>query len=229
MKLQAKLTLGYVLLATLMVGIISAMDLVNDMEEHFDSTLGRAELLRKVAGSDVTDTLNSQRAKPLREALRDPILTDKLIGLMANAHAILEIAVVDPETKDVLADSLPDRVGEKSEPDPDFRELVQDTGWSEKLRALFGAQNYQLEELLGPPVIALRVVVAPALIRTDIEPALKQKAKVAIVSVIAAIAITFLFSALAFRPLGRLAQQLDLVTRGEYETEKTAGPKAGRR
>src|SRR6202042_2587328 len=32
--------------------------------------------------------------------------------------------------------------------------------------------------------------------------------------------ITFLFSALAFRPLGRLARQLDLVARGEYESDK---------
>ena len=228
MRLQAKLTLGYVLLATLMVGIISAMDLVNNMEEHFESTLDRADTLRRVAAKFVRDALNSQRAKPLREALRDPVLTDNLVDLMANAHAILEIAVVDPETKDVLADSLPGRVGEKSEAYPDFRALVQNTGWNEKLKALFGNDNFQLEERLGPPEMALRVVVTPALIRTDITPALRQKAKVAIVSVIAAIGITFLFSALAFRPLGRLAQQLDLVTRGEYEFDKpVAGTPGG--
>jgi len=225
MRLQAKLTLGYVLLATLMVGLISAMDLVNDMEQHFDSTLARAELLRKVAARYVTETLNSQRAKPLEEALRDPVLTDSLIDLMANAHAILEIAVVDPESKDILADSLPAKVGEPSDAYSDFRTLVQKRAWNDKLKALFGSDNYQLEERLGPPEIALRVVVAPALIRTEIEPALRQKAQVAIFSVIAAVAITFLFSALAFRPLGRLAEQLDLVARGEYEVDKIPSSK----
>jgi signal transduction histidine kinase len=225
MKLQAKLTLGFVLLATLMVSLISAMDLVNNMEQHFDATLERAENFEKFAGKDVTETLNSQRAKPLSEALLDQALTNNLVDLMANAHAILEIAVIDPATKDVLADSQPGRVGEKSETYPDFRALVQKTGWYAKFKALFGSDNYQLEELLGPPTIALRVVVAPAFIRNDITPALRQNGRVAIVSVVGAVAITFLFSTLAFRPLGRLARQLDLVARGEYESDKLTAAK----
>ncbi|MGO9262055.1 MAG: two-component system sensor histidine kinase NtrB [Bryobacteraceae bacterium] len=225
MKLQAKLTLGFVLLATVMVGLISAMDLVINMEQQFDATLERAEMLEKWAGKDVTGTLNSQRAKPLGEALRDQALTDNLVDLMANARAILYIAVVDPVTKDVLADSQPRSVGEPSETYPDFRALVRKTGWYAKFKALFGNDNYQLEELLGPPVIALRVVVAPAFIRNDITPALLENAKVAIVSVVGAFAITFLFSTLAFRPLGRLARQLDLVARGEYESDKLTAAK----
>ncbi len=96
MKLQAKLTLGFVLLATLMVGFLSAMDLVNNMDQRFEDTLERAEMLEKWASKDVSDTLNSQRVKPLREALQDQVLTENLVDLMANAHAILEIAVVDP-------------------------------------------------------------------------------------------------------------------------------------
>src|SRR5215472_540849 len=119
MRLQAKLTLGYVLLATVMVGIISAMDLVNDMEQHFDATFHTADMLRRVAVKYVTDTLNSQRAKPLDEALRDPTLAARLADLMGNAPAIVEIAVVDPQTSSVLADSLPGRLDEPSEAYPD--------------------------------------------------------------------------------------------------------------
>ena len=229
MKLQAKLTLGFVLLATLMVGFLSAMDLVNNMDQRFDDTLERAEMLEKWASKDVSETLNAQRATPLRQALEDQVLADNLVDLMANAHAVLEIAVVDPATKDVLADSQTIRVGETSEEYPDFRRLVRTTNWYQKLKVLFGGENYQLKELLGPPnaspVVALQVVVAPPLIRNDIDPALRQKAKVAIVSVVGAIAITFLFSTLAFRPLGRLARQLDLVARGEYESDKLIAAK----
>jgi signal transduction histidine kinase len=226
MKLQAKLTLGFVLLATLMVGFLSAMALVNNMEEHFDATLERAEMLDKSASKAVSRTLNSQRAKPLDEALRDQALADDLVDLMTYAHAILEIAVVDPATKTVLADSQPESVGEPSATYPDFRALVQKTGWYEKFKALSGSENYQLEERLGPsPVIAVRVIVEPAFIRNDIEPALRESAKVAIISVVGAIAITFLFSTLVFRPLGRLARQLDLVARGEYESDKLAAAK----
>jgi signal transduction histidine kinase len=44
-----------------------------------------------------------------------------------------------------------------------------------------------------------------------------QSATIALISVIAAICLTFLFSAVAFRPLGRLRRQLDLLARGEFE------------
>ena len=228
MKLQAKLTLGFVLLATAMVGFLSSMALVNNMEVRFEDTLVRAEMFEKLAGKYVTETLNSQRAKPLEEALRDPTLAANLVDLMVNGRAVEEIAVVDPDTGTVLADSLPGRVGEKMDPFPDFRTLVLKGGWYPEFRATFsaGSENYQVEERLGPsPVLALRVVVAPTFIRSDIDPALRQSARVAIVSVIGAIAITFLFSALVFRPLGRLARQLDLVARGEYESDKLIAAK----
>jgi signal transduction histidine kinase len=228
MKLQAKLTLGFVLLATVMVGFLSSMALVNNMELRFEDTLERAEMFEKLAAKYVTETLNSQRARPLGEALRDPALTANLVDLMVNARAVEEIAVVDPDTGTVLADSLPGRIGEKSESYPDFRALVVKAGWYQEFKSLFavGSENYQLEERLGPsPVIALRVVVAPTFIRNDIDPALRQSARIAIVSVVGAIAVTFLFSALVFRPLGRLARQLDLVARGEYESDKLAAAK----
>jgi len=220
MKLQAKLTLWYVLLATLMACIISAVDLVNNMEREFDATLERAEMLKNVASKYVSDTLNAERAQPLRAALGDPSLTRSLVGLMTISHAVLEIAVVDPPSNDVLADSLPSRLGDKYETLPAFGALVRSTGWYQKLKALLGPDNYELEALLGPPVISLRIVVAPALIRSDIAPALERSLQVAILSVVGAIAVTFLFSTLAFRPLGRLARQLDLVARGEYESDK---------
>ena len=60
MNLQAKLTLGYVLLATLMVAVISAVDLGNVMKLQFDATLERAETLRTVAADQVKSALNRQ-------------------------------------------------------------------------------------------------------------------------------------------------------------------------
>jgi hypothetical protein len=66
------------------------------------------------------------------------------------------------------------------------------------------------------------VVVATPYIRDQMKEALGVSAKIAIIAVISAICLTFLFSAFAFRPLGRLRRQLDLLTSGEYEAEKSA-------
>jgi hypothetical protein len=70
MNLQAKLTLGYVLLATAMVAIISAVNLGTEMQQQFDATLERAEILKTVAADQVKSALNRQLKVPLREALR---------------------------------------------------------------------------------------------------------------------------------------------------------------
>ena len=64
---------------------------------------------------------------------------------------------------------------------------------------------------MGPPPIFVRVVVAPAFIRESMKPALEQSGRIALLSVVGAIGLTFLFSAFAFLPLGRLRRQLDLL------------------
>jgi len=224
-NLQAKLTLGYVLLATLMVGLISAVDLGNHVQLQFEATLERAQILQKVASKFVKHALNSQPSVPLRQALRDPGLAQDLVDIMTSSRAILEISVVDPHTDEVLADSDPSRLGTAAKY-PNFRDLVLNAGWLDQLRVLTrqDTQYYQLDQPLGPStqqtLIYVRVIIYPALIRNDVAPTLKRNANVALVSVIAAVCLTFLFSALMFRRLGAVSHLLDLIERGEFDPEK---------
>src|SRR5579871_393595 len=225
MTLQAKLTLGSVVLATLMVGLVSAVELGNEIERQFAETLERAGAYRDLATNLVSQSLNRQLRVGIEEALRDPELQGNLVNIIANSHAILEIAVVDPQNK-ILLDSDKDRVGVTAPPLPDFRPIVTGTGWYGKLRVLTerGTHYYQLPEVtLGAspkePVVGVRVVIEPALIRADIIPNLQKNAVVAVLSVLGAVVVTFLFSAVAFRPLGRIGHMLDLAAKGEYEPE----------
>jgi hypothetical protein len=236
MTLQAKLTLGSVLLATLIVGLISAVDLGNVMQLEFESTLDRAELLKSQATAAVTESLNRQRTIALGDALRDKALTERLRKLVTASKAILEIAVVEPGTNMILADTLPTRVGTIGIPNQDFGPLVKDTDWLFKLRVLlrrdaqYGTSGmspctmcYQLEDSLGAsdqPMLYVRVIILPSLISNEMTPTMNQTARIAVFSVVGAVLITFLFSTLAFRPLGHIGQMLDMVTRGEFEPEK---------
>jgi len=108
---------------------------------------------------------------------------------------------------------------------------VNHASWREELKVLRGSDRnwYQLEQQLGyypgQPLLAVRVIVAPAFISADISPTLTKNAWVALLSVLAAMCITFLFSTVAFRPLGRLRIQLDRVASGEYEAESPDGGK----
>jgi hypothetical protein len=80
MTLQAKLTLGSVLLATLIVTLVSAVDLGNLMDFQFHNMLERSELIKWVATEAVKDALNRPPPTPYRE-LRYPALHAKLLHL----------------------------------------------------------------------------------------------------------------------------------------------------
>jgi signal transduction histidine kinase len=232
MTLKAKLTLGSVLLATSIVGLISAVDLGNIMQIEFDSTLDRADLVKSQATEAVKEAVNRQRNIPMHEALRDSALTEKLRRLVTASKAVLEIALVEPDTNRILGDTLDHRLDNIAIPqNPDFRQLVKGTGWLAKVRVLMrrDVQYYQLQNSLGAtpdkPLLYVRVIVVPSLIRNEMIPTLKQNADIAIISVIGAVFLTLLFSTLAFRPLGHIGHMLDMVARGEFESENLASDK----
>ena len=91
------------------------------MQQQFEANLERAEVLNLVA----TTLREADAEQPAHGTAAGgparPELAANLLDLLTNARAILEIAVVDPDTNEILADSDPARIGEKSGPYPDFR------------------------------------------------------------------------------------------------------------
>jgi len=238
MNLQAKLTLGYVLLVVVLVGLISGVDLIKSMEQRFDATLQQAETIKVSAGMFVTRTVNSQRTTPLDQALSDPELSSNLGDLLTagysganRTNAIFEIAVTDPKTNKILADSSPDKVGLRADQYGDFEELVNEKPWYEKWRVLRGSDQkfYELETSFGAPpdptLVSVLVIIAPALIKDEINPVISGNAKIAALFLVGAIFVTFVFSAFAIRPLGRLRRQLDMIASGEFEQEPAGASK----
>jgi signal transduction histidine kinase len=213
-----------VLLATVIVAVISAVYLGNIMELEFETTLLQAETVGDITVGDVREALNSHPQLQLPEALASDRLSEQLRTEVTYSKGIFEVAVVRPDNQ-ILADSFPERRGERCARYGNLAPLVNQAGWYEKLQLLLprrDASYYQVEREMGPPEIFVRVVVAPAFIRDYMSQPLAQSAHIALVSVIGAISLTFLFSAFAFRPLGRLRRQLDLLARGEYEPEQPA-------
>ena len=197
--------------------------------QQFAATLKRAENLRTLASDLVGLSLNRQRTKPLDEAVRDPEVSTLLRDTMLASPAIVEIAVLSPQNE-ILADSIPDEVGKVLLPYDDFHPVVTDNGWYGKWRLLreqkYYQKYYQLQQPLGPrngpPILFVRVVVAPALIRDSIMPRLQETAIVALFSVLGAALVTMLVSAIAFRPLSRLRRQVESMTSVENPPEAAA-------
>jgi signal transduction histidine kinase len=222
MTLQAKLTLGTVLLATVIVAINSVVYLGSIMDLRFADSYGEAGRIRDIAVQYVTDALNSHPEVPVSEVLASDRLTQQLQTEVNNHKEIVEVAVVDADNN-VLADNSPDKRGQRSPALPQLDPLVH-AGWIRKVKVLWSPNldHYEVNRELGPPLITVRVVVQPAFIRDIMQPDISKSAGIALICIVCAICLTFLFSAFAFRPLGRLRRQLDLLASGEYEPEKTA-------
>ena len=220
MTLQAKLTLWTVLLATGIVAIISVVHLGKIMELRYSDALVEAGKVRDITVQYVKDAVNNHPELPLSEALGSDRLT-QLLEIQVGFHTeIVEVAVVN-EAGDILTDNFAERRGQHMTPDvknsQELTVLVQ-SGWLRKAEVLWSRNNdhYEVDSQLGPPPIRVRVVVQPAIIRDLMRPDITGSAAIALFSVVGAICITFLFSAIAFRPLGRLRRQLDLLASGEY-------------
>ncbi|HTP33096.1 MAG TPA: ATP-binding protein [Candidatus Acidoferrales bacterium] len=227
MSLRAKLTLGSVALATILVTIITAVGFGNLMRFQFRDTLARAELIQSAATEAVIATLN--RYDDWKRAVNDPELNAQLLKLASAYKGILEISLVSADGNElILASTLGEkRAGTIVYPRyPDFTPLAGG-GLLQQVRALFPGepQSYKLDKEVGPgnvPLLYVRVLVNPTLIRDDLTPSFRQNLDIALITIAAAVLITFLASAVAFRPLSRISRMLDLVARGEYEAEKAA-------
>jgi signal transduction histidine kinase len=223
MTLQTKVTYGSVLLATVIVTTVSGVDLHSFMELELQATLERAEVIKGSAMADIIYTLNLRRDVALREALRDPELTGKLLTLLRSRNGVLSIDMVSAQNQEVLASTLDNRIGRTFYP-TDFSTLVLQRGWFEKLNVLLSkdAHYYMLQDPVGPhgnTILWVRVVIYPALIRPSLKSTLYQNAQVAILSVTGAVLLTFLFSMALFRSLGHIGQLLDRVATGDFEPE----------
>jgi methyl-accepting chemotaxis protein len=221
MKLQAKVTLGSMLLAIIIVVLVSGVDVGSFMDFQLQSTLERAAGIKDVAKAAVIETLNRRQDVSLRETLRDPELKQKLVNLTGSLNGVLSIDMVSAENGEVMASTLLDRIGSKETP-PDFSRLVRQASWFEKVNVLlFKHGYYMLQDPVGVSITLfwVRVVISPVLIRPSLKETLYQKAEVAILSVAGAVLLTFLFSMALFRSLGNIGHMLDRVASGEYELE----------
>jgi len=221
MKLQAKVTLGSMLLAIIIVVLVSGVDVGSFMDFQLQSTLERAAGIKDVAMGAVIETLNRRQDVSLREKLRDPELKQKLVKLTGSLNGVLSIDMVSAENGEVMASTLTDRVNTK-DTEPDFSRLVRQASWFEKLNVLlFKHGYYMLQDPVGvsSTLFWVRVVISPVLIRPSLKETLYQKAEVATLCVAGAVLLTFLFSMALFRSLGNIGHMLDRAASGEYELE----------
>jgi signal transduction histidine kinase len=234
MTLRAKLTLGSVALATVLVTLISAVSFANLMQLKFRDQLAFTELIKQHATDAVIDSLNRQRTIDLAEAVRDPALNQRLKDVMASYNAILDIMLVSADSNVVLTSVL-GRLppGTVAYPEPPLLAPLAKGGWWKQALALMenDLQAYRVDLAVGPggtASIYVRVLTNLTLINHELEGPFRATVVLAAICITGSVLITFLVSAFALRPLAAISRMLDLVARGEYEAEKATPKDTGK-
>jgi signal transduction histidine kinase len=223
MHLRAQLTLWSVLVISLIVGAVGAFDLAQEINNQFFFTRERAEFCKDRAEEAVNRVLDRNRTATIPDAVRqDPKLRDDLLKIMtAPKSPVWEIAVCDLQGV-ILADTESVNVGNNVPSYLDFKPLVEGS-LTKRIRVLLGTSQryFQLSDRLGvgqKPAVDIRILVDTRLIENEIIPTIQAFAKTSFLSLIGTIIAAFLFSTIAFRPLGKLGTMLDSVTKGEFES-----------
>ena len=231
MHLRAQLTLWLMLVMVLIVGTVGAFDLAQEINNQFEFTKERAQSLSDRAKEAANHALLRNPAPSIPDALRqDTQLPGDLVYMMATAPNVVEIAICDPQKNIILADTS-NNAGNKCPAEASFEPLLKGS-IEQKIRALTvdaDKKKYQVSLALAPPsqntaAIDIRVVVDPRLIEREISPTFLSHAKTSILLLIGSIVAAFVFSAIAFRPIGKLGQMLDSVTKGEFEIPPALPP-----
>ncbi len=238
MSLRAQLTIWLVLAMALIVGTVGVFDLAQEINIQFDFTQERARNCTIRAEDAVNHALDRnpkasiQDPTSIQDALRsDRQLPSDLAKIMTAEHSpVIEIAVCDSRGG-ILADTGPMSAGNYCPAYPDFEPLVNGS-ISKKRQVLTGdltKQRYQVSLRLAAlpkqnTVAIVRAIVLPGLIKTEIAPTFLSHAKTSILLLIGSIVAAFAFSAVAFRPIGKLSKMLDSVAKGEFESPAALPP-----
>ena len=226
MTLQARLTLWSMLVMAFIVAVVSISDLIGEINRQFDNSLQQSLLILSYASSATNREIQrSRHLGPVEAVSRSQALPGYLFDIaMASENLIDDIAVTD-RNGIILADSTTGKIGHKFGPYPDFRNIVEHGRTAEKWWMLYRSHgSYTISAEQKDPtsgaVVTVHVLLLSVLIQNTVDPILKHHAWIAVLSVMFAVLCAFLFSTIAYRPLGKVGRMLDMVASGQYELQQ---------
>ena len=226
LSLQGRLTVWSILGMAFVVAIITTSDLIGEVESQYGIALERADLVKQLAVFRCQDAAARDPNRPAADVIRDtPDLNQQLVKLMTSEKTIFGIQITD-RGNNIISDTDEDQVGHPFAAVDDYRKLVTAGRWWTKIRLLLTKDltSYQVSEAIYKdhvPQFEVHVLVVPVLIQERVSTILGDHANVSVLTIAGATFCAFLFSTVAFRPLGKLGKMLDLMAQGKYELQPT--------
>jgi len=201
---RGRLSLAIVLLILVLVAALSAMYV-----RHLVGV--QLEVARRQAET-VADALQSRAVEGVPEGDWPAVLQRALGG----APNVAEIAVAEAGGH-VLAGTNPER--QRWTELPRLSVLAQ-RNFFWQWRALYaGPQDYDVSRAIAggeETRLVIHVAVSTTLLRRDLDPLIRRLLGLAALALAASLGLAVAFSRVVFRPLDRLSEAIDRMTRGEY-------------
>ncbi len=244
MSLKNRLRLSIVALVVTVVVALSALHVHSVVESRFQDGLDLATIGGIQVESFILQIVDEKTAnyQPPPETLEDVkkvwseiVEQDRgLAGLLqtltGSTPVIVEILVTG-ENDRILSASFPSLRGQEVQTRPSFDEFNNKQVWEKLQEVLAGNRDYEVRKPLGAPgeqepVLTVRVVLNSVLLRGQILPSLRNVAVVSSLALLLSLVLAIVASNIAFRPLARIGEIVDRITRGEHDTD--AGPPSDR-
>ncbi|HYM12049.1 MAG TPA: ATP-binding protein [Bryobacterales bacterium] len=227
MSFKRRLTLSIVGLVLVLTAVLSVVYLRHLLRMQLQFAFEQARMVAQQVESATLDTISEPPpSSTIEESMafwrqavsEDDQLRDVILRSIGSFNTIAEIAVTD-ENGVILSGSADSMAGHHWIGRPEFQELSQ-KGFLEQLRSVYAPRrDYEISQTFGyegRPVLRLHVAVSTAFLWGELKPQIRVLGLWALLSLLAALALAIVFSRIAFRPLDRLGEAIDRMTRGEY-------------
>lgn len=242
LSLKLRLRLAILALIVLVVSAVSVLNLHRLAEARFQDFAQRAQMaaqqiktfliyrVRDLAARREPGPATLEEAIALWEQMvrEDPDLAAMLDSTVASARVVVEILITGRDGV-VLAASNRSRIGARHQPLPDLSVWESRSPW-QKLREVFSRrEDYQTTVALGlpgqpEPVFTIHVVVSSILLRDALLPQLTGIALIFAASLALSVALAVMVSNWSLRPLARISEAIEQISRGEYRPAAANGP-----
>ncbi|MDW8129070.1 MAG: ATP-binding protein [Bryobacterales bacterium] len=233
-SLKARLRLAIVALAVLVVSAVSLLNLHRLAEARFEDFSQRAQMaaqqiktfliyrVRDLAARQEPGPATLEEAIALWEQMvrEDADLAAMLDSTVASARVVVEILIADRSGR-VLASSNRTRVGSAHTALPELEAWGGRSPWQKLRQVLWSREDYQTTVALGlpgrqEPVFSIHVVVSSVLLRDELLPLLTRLGLIFAASLGLSLALAVMVSNWSLRPLARISEAIERITRGEY-------------
>jgi PAS domain S-box-containing protein len=224
MSLTTRLRLFIILLMVPVITALSLLHLYYLGAAAFDDVRRRAEMHAQQSKWFMNQRIRERMAsQPPPGSLEELVANDPEIAYFletwaANSQVIIEILVADEHGR-ILADSIPSRKGSHVYALPDFTQWAQKNPWGRLWEVFSERRDYEFTLPLGiggQRVFTLEVILSSVFLRDMLFPQVRSIGLIFLGALLLSMVLAVVVSNLALRPLARISQTIDRISRGEF-------------